>query len=167
MKNFLAFAACFLLLSGSIIAQKNHTISGYVKEEATGESLLGANVFVKETRKGTVTNQYGFFSLTIPEGNYTLVFSYIGFVTQEFPISLTEDLRKSASLSSNAIETKEVIITGEKGDRNVQSTEMGREKIDIEKIKSLPAFMGEVDILKSTLLIRRNSLLSDDCIIRG
>lgn len=153
MKNFRALITCFLLLSNSLSAQKNYTISGFVKEESTGESLLGANVFVKETRKGTVTNQYGFFSLTIPEGNYTLVFSYIGFVTQEFPISLTDDLRKNASLSSNAIETKEVIITGEKQDRNVQSTEMGREKIDIEKIKSLPAFMGEVDILKTIQLL--------------
>ena len=75
MKYFLLFGAFILLFIGSISAQKNHTISGYVKEEATGESLLGANVFVKETMKGTVTNQYGFFSLTIPEGNYTLVFS--------------------------------------------------------------------------------------------
>ena len=153
MKNFFVLITCLLLLSSRLSAQKNFTISGYVKEESTGESLLGANVFVKETRKGTVTNQYGFFSLTIPEGNYTLVFSYIGFVTQEFPISLTEDLRKSASLSSNAIETKEVIITGEKQDRNVQSTEMGREKIEMEKIKTLPAFMGEVDILKTIQLL--------------
>ena len=153
MKYFLLFGAFILLFIGSISAQKNHTISGYVKEEATGESLLGANVFVKETMKGTVTNQYGFFSLTIPEGNYTLVFSYIGFVSQEFPISLTEDLRKSTSLKSNAIETKEVVITGEKQDRNVQSTEMGREKIEIEKIKTLPAFMGEVDILKTIQLL--------------
>src|SRR5687768_15342046 len=79
---------------------QQHTVSGFVKEEETGESMLGANVYIKETLKGTVTNQYGFYSLTVPAGNYTLVVSYLGFITQEFPIVLDRDLMKNASLSS-------------------------------------------------------------------
>ena len=148
----LIFFLLFTIVDSSS-AQKNYTISGYVKEAETGESLLGANVYVKETLKGTVTNSYGFYSLTLAEGNYTLVISYLGFVTQEFPMMLKADVSQNIKLSGIAIETQEVTITAEKADRNVQSTEMGKEKIEIEKIKALPAFMGEVDILKTIQLL--------------
>lgn len=136
-----------------VTAQKNFTVSGFVKEAGTGESLLGTNVYVKENLKGTVTNSYGFYSLTLPEGNYTIVFSYIGFITQEFPLSLNKDIPLNVNLGIKAIETQEVVITAEKADRNVQSTDMGKEKIEIETIKALPAFMGEVDVLKSIQLL--------------
>lgn len=142
-----------LLLSPLLSLAQQFTISGYIKEEATGESMVGANVFIKETLKGTTSNQYGFYSLTVPAGNVTLAISYVGFVSQEFPLTLDKDIRKNVSLSSVAIETKEVTITAEKEDRNIQSTEMGREKLDVDKIKSMPAFMGEVDILKSIQLL--------------
>ena len=130
-----------------------HTISGYVKEEATGESLLGANVYVKETLKGTTTNPYGFYSLTIPDTNFTLVVSFLGFQTLEIPITLNGDVRKNINLKSNVIETGEVTISAEKEDRNVQSSEMGRQAIDVEKLKTLPAFLGEVDVLKTISLL--------------
>lgn len=130
-----------------------HTISGYVKEEATGESLLGANVYIKETLKGTNTNQYGFYSLSVPDSAFTLVVSYLGFASQEIPIILTKDIKLNINLKDGAIETKEVTISAEKEDRNVMSTEMGRQTLDVEKIKTLPAFFGEVDILKSISLL--------------
>lgn len=142
----------FLLFAATVSGQ-SHTISGFVKEYATGESLLGTNVYVKETLKGTTTNQYGFYSLTIPDGKYTLIFSYLGFVSQAFPINLREDLRMNVSMKSNVLETKEVTITGTREDRNVQSIDMGKDKLEVEKIKSLPAFMGEVDILKTIQLL--------------
>ena len=153
MHKFNYYIVCLLLLSFAASAQKNHTVSGYVKEDATGETLLGANVYLKETKKGTVANQYGFYSLTVPPGNYTLVISYIGFSNVEIPIILDKDLIRNVSLQTNAIQTQEVVITGEKQDRNVASTEMGREKIEIEKIKTLPSFLGEVDILKTIQLL--------------
>ncbi len=143
----------FLLISLPTISFAQHTISGYVKEEATGESLLGANVYIKESLKGTVTNQYGFYSITVPDGKFTLVVSYIGFQNQEIPVDLNADIRQNINLKSSAIETKEVTINAEKEDRNVQSSEMGRQKLDVEKIKTLPAFMGEVDVLKSIQLL--------------
>ncbi|MFN8165259.1 MAG: TonB-dependent receptor [Bacteroidia bacterium] len=155
MKCRSAFVFLLLLISFSSYSQKGMlTVSGYVKEAATGESLLGANVYIKETMKGTVTNQYGFYSITVPSGEYTLAVSYLGFNTQEIKISLqTEDLTRSFSMISVSVETKEVVVTAEKGDRNVHSTEMGREKIEVDKIKTLPAFMGEVDILKTIQLL--------------
>jgi hypothetical protein len=142
-----------LLALPFLSAAQEYTISGYVKEDATGESMIGANVYIKETLKGTTSNQYGFYSLTVPAGKVTLVISYLGFVTQEYPIDLKQDVRKNISLAVQAIETKEVSISAEKEDRNIQSTEMGRERLDVEKIKSMPAFLGEVDILKSIQLL--------------
>ena len=80
MKCRSAFVFLLLLISFSSYSQKGMlTVSGYVKEAATGESLLGANVYIKETMKGTVTNQYGFYSITVPSGEYTLAVSYLGF----------------------------------------------------------------------------------------
>ena len=146
------FVFCFIIFPLFSFSQQ-YTISGYVKEEATGESLLGTNVYIKENLKGTTTNQYGFYSLTVPDTSFTLVFSFIGFQLQEFPVKLNKNIRLNVNLKSNAIETKEVNITAEKEDRNVQSSEMGRQTLDIEKIKTLPAFLGEVDILKSIQLL--------------
>ncbi len=155
-KKFMPFRIKILLLLLLIPAlsySQLHTISGYVKEESTGESLLGATIYIKETLKGTTTNQYGFYSLTVPDTAVTLVISYLGFKTQEYKFILDKDIRQNINLISNAIETKEVTITAEKEDRNVQSTEMGRQTLDIDKIKTLPAFMGEIDILKSIQLL--------------
>src|SRR5258708_4295593 len=76
------------------------TISGYVKEEATGETMIGANVYIKELMKGTVSNTYGFYSLTVPQGNYTLVISYLGFTDELIPVSLEKDLRININLKS-------------------------------------------------------------------
>ncbi|HNP48727.1 MAG TPA: TonB-dependent receptor, partial [Bacteroidia bacterium] len=142
----------FLLFAGEAYSQ-SHTVSGFVKEASTGESLLGTNVYLKENLKGVTTNQYGFYSITVPDGKYTLVVSYLGFVTQEFPIDLTKDIRINVSMKSSAIESKEVEISAERADRNVESIDMGKEKIEVEKIKQLPAFMGEVDILKTIQLL--------------
>ncbi|MBL0102690.1 MAG: TonB-dependent receptor [Bacteroidetes bacterium] len=153
-KKFCTFLRSPTALLSFFRQKSTHTVSGYVIEKATGESLLGANVYLKENLKGTTTNQYGFYSITVPDGDYTLVVAYLGFISQEVPITLkTVDITKSFSLESASIETKEVTINGEKEDRNVQSAEMGRQKLSVEKIKTLPAFLGEVDILKTIQLL--------------
>src|SRR5262245_11224676 len=76
------------------------TISGYVKEEATGETMIGANVYIKELMKGTQSNAYGFYSLTLETGNYILVISYLGFIEQEIPMNLDKDLHMNINLKS-------------------------------------------------------------------
>ncbi len=143
----------FSSLSLHSAAQERFTISGYVKEASTGESLLGANVYVKESLQGTTTNAYGFYSMTLPNGNYTLVVSFIGCIEQQFSITLNQDVRQLISLENKPIETKEVIVVAEKEDKNVQSIEMGKNTLEIEKIKTLPSFLGEVDVLKSIQLL--------------
>ncbi len=130
-----------------------YTISGYVKDAKTGEYLIGSNVYLKELLKGTATNQYGFYSLTVDQGSYTLVVNYLGYKEFSQKILLDKDFRINPELSDAAILANEVTITGERADENIQSTQMGKMELDVEKIKSLPAFLGEVDILKSIQLL--------------
>ncbi|MGI8892772.1 MAG: TonB-dependent receptor [Bacteroidia bacterium] len=137
-----------IILSFSSFAQERFTISGYVKDAATGEALIGANVYLQESLKGTTTNQYGFYSMTTDGGNYTIVFRYIGYNDKKVPVVLNKNIKLNAEIESAAIEVREVTITGEQSNRNVESTEMGTVQLEMEKVKSLPAFLGEVDILK-------------------
>lgn len=129
------------------------TISGYVREANTGEYLLGANVYVKEQMKGTSTNQYGFYSITLEKGKYALVASFLGYDDFTATVDLMKNTWQNISLSPKAIMTKEVEIVGEREDRNTQEAQMGSVEMNIEKIKSIPAFMGEVDIMKTIQLL--------------
>src|ERR1051326_5257308 len=129
------------------------TISGYVKEESTGEFLIGASVYIKENKKGTVTNVYGFYSLTVDAGDYTLVVSFIGYQEYSQPLKLDKDQRINVSLKEISTTMKEVEVSSDAPNKNVQSTDMGTFNIDVDQIKNLPAFMGEVDILKTIQLL--------------
>lgn len=157
LRFFLAsLLLCFmwnLSLGQEKSASGKHTISGYVKDETTGEYMIGANVYIKELMKGTSTNLYGFYSLTLKEGNYTLVISYLGYGDIEQEIELTKNIRINRSLKSKAILAKEFEVTGERNDANVQSAEMGVIELEVEKIKTLPAFLGEIDVLKTIQLL--------------
>ena len=149
---FLLFA---LLLGINSNAQeiKNYTISGYVKDASNGEYSIGANVYIKELLKGGNTNQYGFFSITVEKGTYTLISSYVGYQNFVKQIVLDKDIRLNIELQPMAINVKEVEISADKIDKNVSSTSVGSIKLDMEEIKKLPAFLGEVDILKTIQLL--------------
>ncbi len=134
------------------IAQ-SFTISGYVKDKSNGESAIGANVYVKEGMTGASTNTYGFFSLTLPAGKYTLVGSYVGYISFIDSIDLKENITKTILLEPQGKDLNEVDVTADKADENVQSTQMSSVQLDIAQIKKLPAFMGEVDILKAIQLL--------------
>lgn len=152
-KYLLTIIIAVLLYTDIAFAQSDYTVSGFIKEEESGENLIGANVYIKELLQGTTTNQYGFFSITVPEGQYHLVISYLGFTDIEEEIDLTKNIRYNKSLSSSAITTQEVVIEGERSDKNIESTQMGKLDLEVEQIKSLPAFMGEVDVLKAIQLL--------------
>jgi len=134
-------------------AQEKFTISGYVKEAATGEVLPGAGVYVREIAQGASANQYGFYSLTLDKGNYKVVYSYLGFQDTVIDVALDKNVHLNINLKSKIIEEKEFVVTDRKAEDNVQSTQMGSTKLAIEQIKSLPAFMGEVDIIKTIQLL--------------
>ncbi|MCO5248053.1 MAG: TonB-dependent receptor [Chitinophagales bacterium] len=130
-------------------------MSGYITDDYNGESLIGASVFIqqKDGKKiGTVTNTYGFYSLKLDEGKYDIQFSYIGYGNVVKTIQLHADQRINISLIEGR-QLEEIVVTGERKDENVKSTDLGKVELGIESIKSIPALMGEVDVIKALQLL--------------
>ncbi|MBO7482029.1 MAG: TonB-dependent receptor, partial [Bacteroidales bacterium] len=140
-----------MMLPQFICAQK-YTISGYVKDKATGEDLIGANIMVVGQTIGTSANGYGFYSLTLPSGSYDLIYSFIGYSDDTIHVNLVADKTLTVHLSSSAIMTQEVVVSAERK-ANVQSSQMSVVRLPVETVKTLPAFMGEVDVLKTIQLM--------------
>ena len=128
------------------------TLSGYIQDAETGEKLIGANIFSKDDLSGTVSNSYGFFSISLPEGNHTIYFSYVGYETKEIDIELKEDLQKIIELKPS-INLEEVTVSANSFSRSINSTQMSAINIPVEDIKRIPAFMGEVDVIKAIQLL--------------
>ena len=137
----------FLLtfIPGLLLAQtSNFTVSGYITDANTGETLIGANVYVQgDPAKGTASNVYGFYSLTLQEGQYELVFSYLGFQDQTITVDLSAKQTLDVELSEG-VELEEVVVVAKEEDRNVQDTKMGTLEVSVDQIKKLPALLGEV-----------------------
>ncbi|WP_332368625.1 carboxypeptidase-like regulatory domain-containing protein [Spirosoma telluris] len=145
----------FYLFSFSIaFAQSKFTISGTIREAKTGEALIGATVQVKELpNTGTSTNTYGFYSLTLPEGHYTILVQYIGFNTQTIPLALSKTIRRDIALGENELLLQEVSVKAEKSNQNVTQSIMGVQKLNIAEISKLPVLFGERDVLKAIQLL--------------
>ena len=153
VKKFILFNF-FLITIFPAFAQQKFTVSGIIKDDATGEQLIGASIRIKELpQNGATTNSYGFYSITVPAGNYTLLFSYIGYETVNQKISLTKSQEMNISLSSKS-ELKEVVISSNKPNNdNVASPQMGAEKLNMSQINNVPVLLGEKDILKTISLL--------------
>ena len=149
MKKFLLVLMLIPLLG---IAQK-HSISGYIKDANNGEELIGATIFVEETKGGVATNVYGYYSLELPAGNYNLVYSFLGKNPERKQVELNADLKMDIELKDNSVSLETVEITAEKKDQNITSSEISTQKLEIKQIKQLPAFLGEVDVLKTIQLL--------------
>ena len=147
--------ALFLLfLIPFVSAQKNPTISGYIKDADNGETLIGATVFVKEIAKGTTSNAYGFYSISLPSGTYDLEYSYLGFDSKTETITLNgEGITKTIELLPEGVQIEEIIVTAEAKDQNVRNIEMSVNKLDMATIKSMPTLLGEVEVLRSIQLL--------------
>lgn len=146
----LAFICIFYI---NIKAQDKFTISGYAKDAKNGESLIGVTVYKKNSQIGTSTNEYGFYSLTLPKGLDTVVFSFVGYKTILMPVNLTANQTMSFEMTEEGKELEEVVVSSEKADANVKSMEMSVAKLDIKQIQKMPALLGEVDIIKSIQLL--------------
>jgi len=129
------------------------TISGYVRDSASGEALLGANVAILESGAGTITNTYGYYALNIDPGFYTLVFTYVGYETQTRPIQLGNDLSIDIDLREYVQELEEVTVTAEAGNANITRLETGSTQLPIQSIRKIPALLGEVDVIKAIQLL--------------
>ena len=126
---------------------KRHTISGYLKDSVSTENLISATVYNKATLAGTSTNQYGFYSLTLPAGDVEIVFSYVGYYTQSVSFNLKNDTIINMQLGGS-VQLGEVEITANRTSRIQESTQMSSMTLPAAQIKTLPAFLGEVDVLK-------------------
>jgi len=138
----------FLFFIAGIRAQQTFTVSGYVNDSTSGESLIGASIFIKEIQKGVSTNTYGYYSVTLAEGNYTFITRYIGYAQQDRTVDLRADVKMNIDLKPSVTEIKQVEVVREKRKSNTESTDMGRLDVDVQKLNTLPALLGEVDILK-------------------
>lgn len=131
-----------------------YTVSGYIKDAANGEGLIGVSVYVKETGTGAVTNSYGFFAVTVPPGTYNLVISYVGYARQTKTVDLTErNVRLDLELSQEGKQLQEVVVSTSREDDNVKNIEMSVNKIDVKTLKRIPALLGEVDVIRSIQLL--------------
>ena len=148
------FVFLFLLINLIAFSQEKFTISGSVKDVSDGEDLIGVTIFVKELPgTGTVTNVYGFYSLTLPAGEYTIQYSFVGYKTIPFKVNLNQNIKKNIELSNDAENLEVFEVTAERDDENLRSTEMGVTKIDIKEIESIPVLFGERDVMKTLQLM--------------
>lgn len=135
------------------LAQKNYTVSGTVKEASSGETLIGATVTVAEKSSvGVITNEYGFYSLTLPEGNYTLKFSFVGYKQESIAVSLVANLTVNASLSDENT-LQEVVVSSHREDDNLVKAEMGTEVLNMKAVAKIPVVFGEKDLVKTIQLM--------------
>ena len=150
--RFIYVLSVLFALPFAAFSQNKITISGYAKDAQSGETLIGATISVRGQTKGISTNQYGFYSLTLTEGNYELICSYVGYQPLLSSVELTKDKLFNFNLVPRDALT-EVVITSNKRDVNVKNAQMGKFVLPIEQIKAVPAFLGEVDLIKTIQLL--------------
>lgn len=156
-RNKIFCLAALLLLIGDLFAQQMATIvpsgkcavSGTITDAETGEDLVGATIYVKSLGTGTVTNVYGFYSLTLPRGKYVLVANYIGYLVNMVEVELSDNTTLNFKMKSANTELGQVDVVADKNNRNLIAPDMGMEKLQIKTIKSIPTLFGEADVIKS------------------
>src|ERR1039457_679021 len=152
--KFICLAIVLLTCFGNVIAQKNYTISGYVRDSTNGEELIGATVLIKEiAATATITNAYGFYSITIPEGNYSIIAQYVGYNMKMVHVELNHNTKIDFSLPEKSTSLNTVVVTDVKRDENITNTQMGITKLDIKEIDKIPVIFGEQDVLKTLQLM--------------
>lgn len=142
-----------LFISTFVFSQEKVTVSGIISDISNNETLIGVSVYVKELNVGTYTNEYGFYSLTVPKGNYEIQISYIGFETIVEKLEIKENTKKNYTLKESKQELQEVVITSNIYKNNVKKPEMSVNKLSVNTIKQMPAILGETDLIKSILTL--------------
>lgn len=151
---YLVFCGEWVHAITSDINERKPVLSGYITDKENGEVLLGATVFIKEKAVGTVTNVYGFYSISLSSGTYTVRYSYMGYNVNEITIVVqNSDITVNMELQSSSVLLDEVVVTGEKQNANITRNEMSVEKMGSDDIRKIPALMGEVDVIKAIQLL--------------
>jgi hypothetical protein len=167
MLNYIVFV--FLLLFTTSSFAQSHTISGVLKDATSGETLIGANVYVGNGATGTITNEYGFYSLTLAQDTVLLTYSYIGLTPIVHQFYLSADTTLSFELSEG-VEMEEVTVQANSNKEKVNSTQMGLDEVTVKEAKEIAAAFGEVDIIKVLQLkpgVQSGSEGSSGLFVRG
>lgn len=143
-----------IVFTSFLYAQEHHTINGTIKDFSNGETLYGASIFLKGTNIGVLSNEYGFYSLSAPKGNYTLVVSYLGYKEVSKEIILTKHQKFDVELEVNSTQLNEIVINSSDSERvNIKKPQMSVLKLNQATLKQVPVVLGEVDILKTILML--------------
>ena len=152
------FLVIVLLSTKFVLAQSplkaiRFTLNGYVKDSLSGETIIGATISVNGQSKGVASNQYGFYSITLDEGSYTITTSHVSYLGKSVTINLRDNQSHNFDLVSKSASIGEVIVYSRKRDGNVKNAQMGKIDLSINQIRNIPAFLGEVDPLKAIQLL--------------
>ncbi|MFZ1328029.1 MAG: carboxypeptidase-like regulatory domain-containing protein, partial [Chitinophagaceae bacterium] len=159
-------AVLLLLYLNPVFAQnattaKRFTINGYVKDSLTGESIIGATVSVNlpagqttgGQSKGVASNQYGFYSITLDEGVYTIYISHVSYLGKTVSVDLKNNQSLNVDIVSRSSALADVVVYSKRRDGNVKNAQMGKIDLSMNQIRNIPAFLGEVDLLKAIQLL--------------
>nr|MBP6591342.1 carboxypeptidase-like regulatory domain-containing protein [Chitinophagaceae bacterium] len=155
------FVAVILLLlfSAPLLAQHpatgtdRYVINGYIRDSLTGETIIGATISVNGQSKGVASNQYGFYAITLEKGTYQLNISHVSYLGKTIDVDLSGNISLNADLLSKTYGNTEVVVYSKRRDGNVKNAQMGRVDLSMNQIKNIPAFMGEIDLLKALQLL--------------
>ncbi len=143
-----------LFISQAIFAQETkYTVNGYIRDASDGETLIGANVYISSVGVGTTSNEYGFYSISLPAGDYELLYSYLGYESVNREISLQQNISTDIELGFASTELTEVVVSSKAANSNVSDVESSVNSLDIKTIQKLPALLGEVEVLRSIQLL--------------
>ncbi|RFM27375.1 TonB-dependent receptor [Deminuibacter soli] len=143
---------CMAVVS-PVLAQQRYTISGAVRSKKSGESIIGATVTVQGKNTGVVTNDYGFFSLTLPQGRYTVIIAAVGLQAQQIEVDLNKNTELNTQLQEESNTLQDVTVSAQSKGRSISSTQMGVEHLSIKETKNIPVLLGERDVLKTMQLL--------------
>ncbi|GAB4507497.1 MAG: TonB-dependent receptor [Allomuricauda sp.] len=150
------YLALLLALFGHffvIHAQERYTLSGTISEASSNETLIGVTVAISELRTGTTTNEYGFYSITLPEGEYQVIVSYLGFQEVVRTINLNQNKKLNFKLEEKAEELAEVVVTDDVEKLDIRKPQMSVTSLSSNTIKQVPVVLGEADVIKSLVLL--------------
>lgn len=147
------FILLFLITGQGIFAQEKFTLSGTVTETETGETLIGVNIIIPELKSGTVTNEYGFYSIRLPQGDYEVFYSSLGFADKKVNLSLDQNTIINLSLSEDTEQLEEVLIKADVEKLNIRKPQMSVNSLSAATIKRVPAVLGEADVIKAITLL--------------
>lgn len=150
MKHCL-FWTLWLCVFQTLSAQQHFTLSGTIHDGTTNETLIGASVYIAETKTSVPTNEYGFFSVTLPAGTYTIKISYVGFSDFSETVVLNQNTKRKIAMTGTSQELSEVVIETDARRVNIRKPEMSVNKLTVAEIKRMPVVLGETDVLKSIL----------------